>query len=83
VLSSNPVHGEVCSIHHYVIKFVSDLRHVSIFSGNISPMSLPHTTSDDVQVGGYRIPKGAVVIPNLDSVMHDETIFPDSCKFKE
>jgi cytochrome P450 len=26
-------------------------------------------------------PKGAVVIPNLDSVMHDETIFPDSCKF--
>ena len=49
--------------------------------GNISPMSLPHTASDDVQVGGYRIPKGAVVIPNLDSVMHDETIFPDSCKF--
>jgi cytochrome P450 len=39
-------------------------------------MSLPHTASDDVKVGGYRIPKGAVIIPNLDSVMHDETIFP-------
>jgi len=26
VVSSNPVHGEVYSIHHYVIKFVSDLR---------------------------------------------------------
>jgi len=25
VLSSNPVHGEVYSIQHYVIKFVSDL----------------------------------------------------------
>jgi cytochrome P450 len=37
--------------------------------------------SDDVIVWGYRIPKGAVVIPNLDSVMHDETIFPDSYKF--
>ena len=49
--------------------------------GNILPMSLPHTASDDVKVGGYRIPKGAVVIPNLDSVMHDETIFPDSYKF--
>jgi cytochrome P450 family 2 subfamily K len=35
--------------------------------GNILPMSLPHTASDDVIVGGYRIPKGAVVIPNLDS----------------
>jgi hypothetical protein len=27
VASSNPVHGEVKSIQHYVIKFVSDLRH--------------------------------------------------------
>ena len=32
-------------------------------------------------MGGYRIPKGAVVIPNLNSVMYDETIFPDSYKF--
>ena len=28
VLSSNPVHGEVYSIQHYVIKFVIDLRQV-------------------------------------------------------
>jgi hypothetical protein len=26
VMSSNPVHGEVWSIQHYVIKFASDLR---------------------------------------------------------
>ena len=29
VASSNPTHVEVCSIQHYVIKFVSDLRQVS------------------------------------------------------
>ena len=28
VVSSNPVHGEVYSIQHYVIKFVSDFRQV-------------------------------------------------------
>jgi len=28
VVSSNPVHGGVYSIQHYVIKFVSDLRQV-------------------------------------------------------
>jgi hypothetical protein len=28
VVSSNPVHGEVYSIQHYVTKFVIDLRHV-------------------------------------------------------
>ena len=32
VVSSNPVHGEVYSIQHYAIKFVSDLRQLSNFS---------------------------------------------------
>ena len=31
VLSSNPAHGEVYSIQHYVIKFVSDLQQVGGF----------------------------------------------------
>ena len=31
VVSSNPVHGEVYSIQHYVIKFVSGLRQVGGF----------------------------------------------------
>jgi hypothetical protein len=31
VVSSNLVHGEVYSIQHYVIKFVSDLRQVGCF----------------------------------------------------
>ena len=31
VVSSNPVHGEVYSIQHYVIKFLSDLRQIGGF----------------------------------------------------
>jgi len=31
VVSSNPSHGEVYSIKHYLIKFVSDLRQVNVF----------------------------------------------------
>jgi hypothetical protein len=31
VVSLNPVHGEVHLIQHYVIKIVSDLRHVGGF----------------------------------------------------
>jgi hypothetical protein len=31
VISSNPVHGEVYSIQHYVIKFVNDLQQVGGF----------------------------------------------------
>ena len=31
VVSLNPVHGEVYSMQHYVIKFVSDLRQAFVF----------------------------------------------------
>ena len=33
VVNSNPAHGEVYSIQHYVIKFVSDLRRLVVFPG--------------------------------------------------
>jgi hypothetical protein len=33
VVSSNPVHGKVHLIQHYVINFVSDLRQISGFLG--------------------------------------------------
>ena len=33
VVSSNPTHGEVYPIQHYVIKFVSVLQQVVVFSG--------------------------------------------------
>ena len=44
VVSSNPVHGEVYWIQHYVIKFVSDLRQVS----GISVSSINKTDHHDI-----------------------------------
>jgi hypothetical protein len=32
IVSSNPADGEVYSIQHYVIKFVSDMRQAVVFS---------------------------------------------------
>ncbi|XP_023263812.1 cytochrome P450 2J6-like [Seriola lalandi dorsalis] len=40
--------------------------------GNIVPLSLPHIVSRDVQLGGYTIPKGVTIIPNLTSVLLDK-----------
>ena len=31
VVSLDPIHGEVCSIQHYMINFVNDLRQVGGF----------------------------------------------------
>ena len=33
VVSSNLVHGDMYSMQHYVINFVSDLQQISLFSG--------------------------------------------------
>ncbi|KAM9384581.1 cytochrome P450 2J6-like [Pholidichthys leucotaenia] len=40
--------------------------------GNIVPLSLPHVTNREVQLGGYTIPKGVEIIPNLTSVLFDK-----------
>ncbi|XP_074491645.1 cytochrome P450 2J2-like isoform X2 [Sebastes fasciatus] len=40
--------------------------------GNIVPLSVPHVTNRDIQLGGYTIPKGVTVIPNLTSVHFDK-----------
>jgi len=35
-----------------------------------------------VNCQGYKIPKGSVIFPCLDSVAHDEKLFPNSHDFK-
>uniref|UniRef100_A0A8C2ZCW3 Uncharacterized protein n=1 Tax=Cyclopterus lumpus TaxID=8103 RepID=A0A8C2ZCW3_CYCLU len=40
--------------------------------GNIVPLSLPHVTTRDIRLGGYKIPKGVTIIPNLTSVLFDK-----------
>jgi hypothetical protein len=40
VMSSNPVHGEVHSIQHYVLMFVSDLRQIGDFLRVPPPIKL-------------------------------------------
>ncbi|XP_029904804.1 cytochrome P450 2J2-like [Myripristis murdjan] len=40
--------------------------------GNIVPLSLPHSTNRDIQLGDYTVPKGVVIIPNLTSVLFDK-----------
>jgi cytochrome P450 family 2 subfamily J len=43
--------------------------------GSIVPLSLPHKCAEDVTLRGYLIPKGTLVIPNLDSVLHDKALW--------
>ena len=48
IVSLNPVHGEVYSIQHYVIKFVSDLRQVDGFLADTMVSSTNKTDLHDI-----------------------------------
>ncbi|BFZ07132.1 hypothetical protein BsWGS_10171 [Bradybaena similaris] len=50
---------------------------------SIVPLSLMHTCSEDTTLRGYTIPKGAFIVPNLDSVLFDKSIWgEDAMTFK-
>merc|ERR1711894_536686 len=49
--------------------------------GDITPFSVPHCTSDDVELRGYHIPKGTMVMPSVYSVHMNEETFPEPHKF--
>ena len=48
VVSSNHAHGEIYSIKHYVIKFVSDLRQVGVFPPGTPVSSTNKTDCHDI-----------------------------------
>ncbi|XP_021072406.1 cytochrome P450 2D3 isoform X1 [Mus pahari] len=48
---------------------------------DIVPMNLPHKTSRDIEVQGFLIPKGTTLIPNLSSVLKDETVWEKPLRF--
>ncbi|OWF51176.1 cytochrome P450 2H2-like [Mizuhopecten yessoensis] len=49
--------------------------------GNIAPLGVPHAPSEDIMFHGHLIPKGAMLLPNINSVHSDPLLFPDPSKF--
>uniref|UniRef100_A0A8C8AGN6 CP1B1 protein n=1 Tax=Otus sunia TaxID=257818 RepID=A0A8C8AGN6_9STRI len=45
------------------------------------PITIPHATTDDVELEGFHIPKGTVVFINQWSVNHDHSKWPDPQRF--
>ncbi|XP_023486800.1 cytochrome P450 2D14 [Equus caballus] len=48
---------------------------------DIVPLGVPHMTSRDVEVQGFLIPKGTMLITNLSSVLKDETVWKKPFRF--
>ncbi|XP_032746786.1 cytochrome P450 2D26-like [Rattus rattus] len=48
---------------------------------DIVPTNIPHMTSRDIKFQGFLIPKGTTLIPNLSSVLKDETVWEKPLRF--
>jgi nocardicin N-oxygenase len=46
-----------------------------------SSVSMLRYATEDIPMGEFTIPRGASVIPAVDSANQDETVFPDPCRF--
>ncbi|KAJ8021825.1 Cytochrome P450 1B1 [Holothuria leucospilota] len=49
---------------------------------SIVPISLPHATTKQVQIGGYTLPEGTWVLVNLYSMHYDEKLWDNPFQFK-
>jgi len=48
----------------------------------VTPLGVPHASSDDDFYQGYFIPRGAIVIVNAWGVLHDPELYPEPEAFK-
>ncbi|KAM8967553.1 cytochrome P450 2D15-like [Pelodytes ibericus] len=62
---------------HYTNAVVHEVQRF----GNILPMAIFHMTIRDTKIQGYEIPKGTTIIPNMTSVLKDETIWQKPYQF--
>jgi cytochrome P450 len=48
----------------------------------VAPMALPHVATKEDVVRGYRIPQGAMLLPNNWWFTHDPAVYPDPMEFR-
>lgn len=48
---------------------------------NLLASNLPHKLLKDVEIRGYKIPKGTVIIPQISTILFDDKVFPDPLNF--
>ncbi len=62
----------------YVSAFINEVQRMV----NLLPQNLIHKTTRDVTINGYHIPEGTNILPQISTVLYDETIFPNPMEFK-
>lgn len=69
---------ELRSRYHYIQAVISETMRFK----PIVPLGIPHKATADVELAGYTIKKGTLIMASLHNVMHDESYFSEPHVFK-
>ena len=76
--SNRPPSGEDMDSFHYLrATLLEGLRYLSILS-----VTVPHTTTKDTDINGYRVDKGTHIFGNMFNLHHSEQIWGDPWTFR-
>ncbi|XP_071134474.1 cytochrome P450 2H2-like [Mytilus edulis] len=64
------------------LPYTEAVLHEVLRFGGIAPLAIPHGLTKDFIYKGHVIPKDAILIPNLHSVLNDPEIFEEPEKFR-
>ncbi|KAG6371206.1 cytochrome P450 [Boletus reticuloceps] len=64
-----------------LLPFIDAILRETIRFSPVAPLSIPYASVDDDMYHGYHIPKGAILLANLWSMAHDESIYPNPHAF--
>ena len=62
---------------HYINAIVAETQRFC----NLIPLNVVHKTTKDVEIHGWKFPKGTLITDQISSVLFDEKYFRDSCTF--
>ncbi|THH27405.1 hypothetical protein EUX98_g6781 [Antrodiella citrinella] len=48
----------------------------------VTPLAVPHLTTEDDEYRGYFIPKGSIVLGNSYMILHDPVVYPEPHEFR-
>lgn len=68
--------------HKHHLPLASAIIYETLRFGNVVPLGIPHSVSQDVMFNGHLIPKNTTILSNIASVNLDPEIFPEPLEFK-
>ncbi|RXW19972.1 hypothetical protein EST38_g5879 [Candolleomyces aberdarensis] len=67
--------------HESSLPYITAITYESLRWRDVAPIGAPHLLSTEDEYEGYRLPAGAVIIPNVWAMLHDETVYSDPFTF--